>query len=204
MMMHLATGVVLGLSAGLAPGPMLTFVLAQTLRYGFRAGASAACAPLVTDLPIVAASLLLISRMSGSNLALGIISLAGAVFLVFLGYETVTVKGVPEASAGAGAQSLRDGVITNFLNPHPYLFWTTVGAPMILRAWTEGGGRAAAFIAGFYLCLVGSKVILAWLTDRGRSLLAGTAYLFCMRALGVLLWACALLLASDGIGFLRA
>jgi hypothetical protein len=80
----------------------------------------------------------------------------------------------------------------------------TVGAPVAIRAWAEGGGRAAAFVSGFYVCLVGSKVLLAWLADRGRGLLAGPAYKLGMRALGVLLWVCAFLMASDGIRFLRA
>src|SRR6266550_2327590 len=45
MMTALASGVLLGLSAGLSPGPML----AQTLRHGAREGCKIARAPLVTQ-----------------------------------------------------------------------------------------------------------------------------------------------------------
>jgi threonine/homoserine/homoserine lactone efflux protein len=204
MVMYLSMGVIFGLSAGLAPGPLFTLVLAQSLRYGFRAGAMVSLSPLVTDLPIVAASLLLVSRLAGSRLALGLISLAGALFLVYLGYETFSSVMDSGASAQTDAQPLRTGVITNFLNPHPYLFWMTVGSPAVMRAWSDGPARVVAFVAGFYLCLVGSKVFLAALTDRGRRLLEGNAYRLCMRGLGVLLWACAALLAFDGLRFFRA
>lgn len=204
MLVYLAMGLIFGLSSGLAPGPMLTLVLAETLRYGFRAGAQAALSPLVTDLPIVAASLLLISRMAGSHAALGAISIAGALFLVYTGYETFSSEAVPAMPEGIGAQSLRKGVMTNFLNPHPYLFWMTVGSPSVIKAWSGSAVRAVVFVAGFYLCLVGSKVVLAALADRGRHLIAGSTYKLSMRGLGVLLWICAGLLALDGVHFLMA
>ena len=56
---HILTGSVLGLSAGLAPGPMLALVLSQTLRYSTAEGVKASLAPLVTDPPIILACLLL-------------------------------------------------------------------------------------------------------------------------------------------------
>ena len=49
----LLTGALLGLSGGLAPGPLLTLVANETLRHGARAGIGVALAPLLTDLPIV-------------------------------------------------------------------------------------------------------------------------------------------------------
>jgi threonine/homoserine/homoserine lactone efflux protein len=204
MAMFLGMGLIFGLSSGLAPGPMLTLVLAETLRHGFRAGARTAMAPLVTDIPIVGISLALVSGLAGWHPALGLISLAGALFLMYTGYETFSSTGAAGAPQGAGPQSLRKGVVTNFLNPHPYLFWITVGSPTVIRAWSGGPGRALSFVAGFYLCLVGSKVVLAALADKGRHLFGGSAYRSCMRVLGVLLWLCAALLARDGIGLLTS
>ncbi len=203
MLTYLATGMIFGLSSGLAPGPLLTLVLVETLRHGVGAGVKVSLSPLVTDLPIIGISLLALSRLSGSHHVLGLISLAGALFLVHLGLETFTSPPLSGGGPESGAQPLRRGVLTNFLNPHPYLFWTTVGSPLLVRAWNEGGGGAAAFLAGFYLCLVGSKVVLAAFTGRGRQLLGGRAYGICMRLLGILLWGCALLLAVDGVRLLR-
>lgn len=204
MLTYLATGMIFGLSSGLAPGPLLTLVLVETLRHGAGAGVRVSLSPLVTDLPIIGISLLALTRLSGSNHVLGLISLAGALFLAHLGRETFTSPPVSVGAPESGAQPLRRGILTNFLNPHPYLFWTTVGSPLLVRAWKDGGGGAAAFLAGFYLCLVGSKVVLAAFTGRGRHLLGGRAYGICMRFLGILLWGCALLLAVDGVRLLRA
>ncbi|MGD0905110.1 MAG: hypothetical protein ABR924_19595 [Terracidiphilus sp.] len=48
----LVSGVLLGLFCGLAPGPLLALVLAQTLRHGAREGRKIALSPLVTDAPV--------------------------------------------------------------------------------------------------------------------------------------------------------
>jgi hypothetical protein len=53
MMTALASGAFLGLSCGLAPGPLLALVVAQTLRHGLREGCKMALTPLVTDAPII-------------------------------------------------------------------------------------------------------------------------------------------------------
>jgi threonine/homoserine/homoserine lactone efflux protein len=47
MMTALASGAFLGLACGLAPGPLLALLLAQTLRHGPREGCKVALAPLV-------------------------------------------------------------------------------------------------------------------------------------------------------------
>ncbi|UCD33501.1 MAG: hypothetical protein JSV38_06465 [Desulfobacterales bacterium] len=46
-------GVMFGLSAGFAPGPLLTLVITQTLRHGIKEGILTASAPVLTDAPII-------------------------------------------------------------------------------------------------------------------------------------------------------
>ena len=61
---------------------------------------------------------------------------------------------------------------------------------------------AAGFIAGFYVCLVGSKMSLAFVAARSKQLLAGTAYRYVMRFLGLALLVLAFFLFRDGLRFL--
>jgi len=188
---------ILGLSSGLAPGPLLTLVLSEALRYGWRAGTRVALAPLITDVPIVIISLFAVAHLARSHHVLGAVSLFGAGFVAYLGYETFFSPGIGRDGAIPPMQSLRKGVVVNLLNPHPYLFWITVGSPMVIRAYQEGVMKAASFMAGFYLFLVGSKVVLSVLVGRTRHLILGRVYSLCMKALGVLLWFFAALLAWD-------
>jgi threonine/homoserine/homoserine lactone efflux protein len=198
----LAVGTLLGLSAGFSPGPLLTLVVSETLRHGVGAGIRVALAPLLTDLPIIAVSLLVLVRLSSHAGVLGLVSLAGAAVVCYLGCECLrTTDLVIETGAGV-SRSLRRGVLVNFLSPHPYLFWLSVGAPGVLRARGHSLAAAVAFVGGFYFFLVGSKVFLAWAAGRAGAHLRGPSYRYLMRFLGLGLLLLAAFLLRDGVRLL--
>jgi threonine/homoserine/homoserine lactone efflux protein len=64
MITALASGAFLGLSCGLAPGPLLALVVAQTLRHGPREGCKIALTPLVTDAPIIVVALVVAAGLA--------------------------------------------------------------------------------------------------------------------------------------------
>lgn len=200
---YLSAGAVLGLAAGFAPGPLLTLVISETLQHGIRSGVKVALAPIITDLPIIAVTLFLLSRLSNFPDILGIISLLGGACVLSMGYAGIRTIGVDADPQGTGARSLAKGVLANALSPHPYLFWFSVGAPTMTRAMGQQSGAAAVFLVSFYLLLVGSKILLALLVGRSRSLLSGRAYLFTMRSLGVALCILAIALFRDGLALLN-
>lgn len=191
-------GIMLGLSAGLSPGPLLTLVISETLQHGVGSGIKVAAAPVVTDVPIILLTLFIVSRLSGSQYALGIISLAGGVFILITGYQSICTKAVEVSMANKQPKSLLKGVVANFLNPHPYLFWIGVGAPTMSKALTKGVMPPCAFMAGFYLALVGSKIMLALAVGRSRTFLSDNIYLYTLRFLGLLLCVFAVILFRDG------
>lgn len=192
-------GVVLGLSAGLSPGPLLTLVISETLQHGVKAGVRVAFVPMITDLPIIALTLLLLARLTYFQEILGMITIAGSLFVLSLGYAGVRTRGLDLQVREPVAQSLTKGILANLLNPHPYLFWLSVGAPTITRAATRDLASPVLFLVGFYVLLVGSKVALALAVGRSRRLIVGKPYLYTMRLLGLLLMALALLLLHEGL-----
>jgi len=202
VMAFLGAGMVLGLSAGISPGPLLALVLSHTIRHGVREGIRVAAAPLLTDLPIILVSTLVLSKVAGYGSLLGAVSLAGAAFLVYMSYETFRARRQEPSASDAGPRSLRRGAMVNALSPHPYLFWLTVGAPMILKGWKTSPAAAVLFVVGFTGCLVGSKVVLAVLAGRSVHLLSGRNLQYLMRALGLLLLLFAALLLVDGLRLL--
>jgi len=200
----IAAAAAFGLSGGLSPGPLLALVVAETLARGRRAGLAVAAAPLLTDGPIIAAAVLLMGRIEHSEPALGIVNLAGGALLASYGIAGLRAgrADIEEVRAdGRVWRSLGKGVAVNLLNPSPYLFWLAVGAPILLRAAASGWFAAAAFLAVFYLALVGSKAVLAVLVARSRSVLRGRAYLLTNRILAGVLLLYAALFVRDG--FLR-
>ena len=203
MIAYLSAGVVLGLSAGLAPGPLLALVLSQTIRHGPKEGAKVAFAPLITDFPIMFVSTWLLASFSNYNAVLAVVSIVGGIFLVYLAYESLRTDGVKVKMDGVAPKSILRGTIANALNPHPYLFWMTVGASTILKGWAESVLLPVMFIGSFYVCLIGSKVLLAVLAGKSRQFLSGRAYIFINRALGLAIFAFAIILFKDALSLLN-
>jgi threonine/homoserine/homoserine lactone efflux protein len=198
----LACGCVFGLAAGFTPGPTTTLVIAQTLRFGLADGIKVAIAPLLTDAPIIALSVVLMGQLARAEPVLGGVTLLGACFLAYLAIESLKVRGVELDRQRIEARSFRKGVLANLLNPHPYLFWFVIGAPTLLKAVSASGAAAVLFILGFYVCLVGAKVLVAWLVARSRSFLKSRGYVCVNRLLGAALAVFALLFLRDGLSYL--
>lgn len=204
MVASLSAGILLGLSAGLAPGPMLTLVVSQALQHGVAAGVRVAFAPLLTDLPIVVLSLAVLAQVAGFQRVLGALSLVGAAFVLYMAYENLRAAAPGVDVSDRPARSLARGVAVNLLNPHPYLFWLTVGAPTLVDAWGRSVGAAVAFVGGFYVCLVGTKVLAAVLAGRSRRALSSRLHVRIMRVLGALLLVFAVLMFWEALGLLGA
>jgi threonine/homoserine/homoserine lactone efflux protein len=198
------SGLLLGLAAGVAPGPLLTLVVSQTLRFGTTEGLKVALAPLLTDLPIVLVSVLLLSRLLDSGTVFGIISLTGALYLGFLALEALRTQPVETDFSDANPKSWRRGALVNFLNPHPYLFWMTVGGPLILKGMQKDPISPLLFVIGFYILLIGSKLFLAGVIGRYRGFLSSRAYVSVVRVLGLVLAGLGLFLLRDAYRFLFA
>jgi threonine/homoserine/homoserine lactone efflux protein len=166
-------GLGLGLGAGLSPGPLQTLVVTSALRRGFGAGVRVAIAPLLTDAPIIALTVAVVSTIPDRGVrAIGI---AGGLALVAMGiWEIARARrhSTEESEMSAGSDDVLRGVIVNGLNPHPWLFWIGVGAPLLVTAWRVTPGRALAYLAGFYLTIIGSKVAIAGVVAVGRQRLS--------------------------------
>ena len=202
MVSALTAGLVFGLSAGLVPGPLLALVITQTLKHGVTEGIKVASAPLLTDLPIILASFFLLTQIADFRAAFGIISLVGGGYVLYLAYECFRTKPVNLGGLQEQPKSIRKGTLINFLNPHPYLFWVTVGTPYILRLKQEGLLAPLLFMISFYGLLVGSKALLAMIVGRSRTFLMSKGYLIILRILAGMLALFALFLIRDGLVFL--
>jgi len=202
MLLSLSSGLALGLAAGIAPGPLSALVVSQTICYGAREGIKVATAPLVTDLPIIMLAIFVGSKLASSPVPLGVLSLVGAAYICYLGWESLSINLANQKPPATIANSLSKGILTNLLNPHPYLFWITVGTPLLLKIWAVGPWGAMLWLICFYTMLVGSKIGLSLVVGYSRRLLYGRGYLWLNRVLGLVLFFFALVLARDGLSLM--
>ena len=87
----LSAGLLFEVPSGIAPGPVLVLIISETLGHGIRAGTKVACIPLLTDAPVVLASAFLFTQISKMDILLGVISLVGSVFLLYLGTKNIRI-----------------------------------------------------------------------------------------------------------------
>jgi threonine/homoserine/homoserine lactone efflux protein len=200
MLAYLLQGIVLGFAAGISPGPMLGLVINQTLRRGWRAGNIVALAPLLSDTPIIIVMVFVLGHLP--TFVLNILSLVGGTFVVYLGIETmrsVRAEVAVDTQVHSG-RILLPAVATNLMNPHPYLFWATVGGTLLLQSFATGGFAAASgFVVGMYVLLVSTKLGIAFLVSRSKTWLKGRTYHGLLIGSGLLLIGLGLLLIWEGI-----
>lgn len=202
MISYLIRGVVLGTSAGASPGPLLALVISETLKHDYKAGLKVAMAPLITDAPIIVFCLVLTRQVSEHSRLFGILACCGALYLAILGIQSLCTKSFTVDVKKMKSQSLLKGMITNWLNPHPYLFWLTVGAAIMWQALAVHTVALILFFIGFYVCLVGAKVLLALVISATKTMISEKGLVCFTRVMGLILLIFAVILGYEGISWL--
>lgn len=182
---YLALGAFLGLAAGTSPGPLLAVTISETLQYGKWEGIKVAISPLITDLPIVLSVLYVLSHLTSYDFIIGIIAFFGASYLTYSGIESLKIKKDSIELNVKKEDALKKGVIVNFGNPHPYVFWFSIGGPIIFKSMNIHVSATILFILGFYSFLVGSKVIITLIVEKSKSFINSKYYFSIIRALGI-------------------
>ena len=209
MVVFLLLGISFGLSASVNPGPSLTLGISRALRDGPKAGMLVALAPLLTDAPIIAAATLLVGSLPHSVFGwLGVLGGGYIVSLGIRGWREASARQIDIAALSASRAKADDGslkslfqaMIVNFLNPNPYLFWGTAGGPNLVKAYAQHGLLGgAAFIGGFYLMLVGIRMLFAYLIGRNRNAFSPALYQRILQGSALLLVGLGGILVKDGV-----
>jgi threonine/homoserine/homoserine lactone efflux protein len=171
MWVYLLQGIGFGLAAASQPGPFQTYIISQTLTRGWKRTLPAALAPLVSDGPIILVCLLVLSQVPAWLQRF--LYIAGGLFILYLAYGTYkswknfdTQTPQPES---AGRQSILKAALMNTLNPNPYIFWTLVTGPILLKSWREAPVNGIGFLTGFYgtmVCSLAGIILVFGLASR--------------------------------------
>lgn len=169
MLPYLTQGLILGGTAAVQPGPLLALLLTLVAQSGWRRALPATLAPLLSDVPIVALVLVILTQVPERVLSL--LQVVGGFFLLYLAWgawksfrRTVDLAEIPGATDESGtASGLTKAALTNALSPNPYLFWATIAGPIFLSGWNQTPANGIAFLLGFYLALVGGFALFVLL-----------------------------------------
>ena len=181
---YILSAFIFGLTAGFKPGPLGIVVIQQTLTYGLKYGIRASLAPIITDGPIILASLSILTQFKDIALFIGILSFLGGLYLLWLSLKILKLKEINISKSLENPTSLATAIKVNLLSPNPYLFWFTVGGAYLARG---SQAESMVFITVAIVTLVLSKMVVAWIASNFKEFLDSRSYLWTMRILGGLL-----------------
>ena len=156
MWLYILQGIGYGLAAAAQPGPFQTYLISQTLLKGWKRTLPAALAPLLSDGPIIALCLLVLSQVP--SWLQRFLYIAGGLFLLYLAYGAYKAwknfdPSIPSVET-TPQQSILKAALINVLNPNPYIFWSLVTGPILVAGWRETPIYGIGFMAGFYVTMI--------------------------------------------------
>lgn len=183
-----------GLTAGLKPGSLGIYVIHQTLSRGYLAGFAASFAPFVSDGPIILLAFFILSSFEHTPQVLAVISMTGALYLMFLARKLFVAENLPQNASGT--DSFLTAVKINLLNPVPYLFWMTAGGAYLIKGSIQ---QAALFVVCMLGSLALSKFALASTIKKLGDNFSDKHYSLLLKSLSIVLIGFAIKLAWDGL-----
>jgi threonine/homoserine/homoserine lactone efflux protein len=185
MYFYFISGIILGFSAAIMPGPLITYLFSASLTQGFRRTLPAAFAPLMTDGPVALLVLLVLTQLP--FWVIRVLRFSGGLFILYLAFVAwktwKTYNTISYPPTKSGQNSLFKAAIINLLNPGPYLGWSLVLGPLFLKGWNETAINGITLLVSFYgimiLTFIGSIILFSTARNIGpkitRTLIAVSA-----------------------------
>lgn len=156
MINYFIFGVSYAFACVVQPGPFQAFLFSQSVTNGWRKTIPLVFAPLLSDLPVIILVMLVLTNVPPEVLL--IFQIVGGVFLVYLAFNAYQAwrTFAPNVTEESAPQlTFHKALLVNLLNPNPYLAWSLVMGPLLLKGWNENPANSILLLCGFY----GSMII---------------------------------------------
>lgn len=161
MIQYLIIGITYAFTAVVQPGPFQAFLLSQTISKGWRRTLPAAFGPIISDLPVILIVLLLLTSVPPHFIS--ILQIAGGLFLIYLSFNAYKTwknfESPNHPEPHSNQKTLFSAVVVNLLNPNPYLGWSLVLGPILLKGWHQDPSNGIVLLASFYTTLTIGMII---------------------------------------------
>jgi threonine/homoserine/homoserine lactone efflux protein len=172
MLGYIVQGLGYGFAAAVQPGPFQTYVLSQALNRGWRRALPMAIAPLLSDAPIIALMLLVLSQVP--DWLQRFLYIASGLFILTLAWGAFKAWRAFDVNAPLEAnpsqQSVLKAALMNMVSPGPYLFWSLVTGPILLQGWRQSPPLGIGFLAGFYVAMIACLAAMIMIFGLARHL----------------------------------
>lgn len=155
MLEYVLIGITFAFAAAVQPGPLMAYIISETMKNGWRPTLPVSFAPIISDIPIALLILFLLHTVADSFVF--VLRFGGGLFLLFLGYQAFKSWRNFDENKLIGKhvahKTFYKAVIVNLLNPGPYLGWSLIMGPLFLEGWQDTPANSIALVAGFYITM---------------------------------------------------
>ena len=162
------TGTGFAFAAAIQPGPLQAFLFRKVTQNGWKHTLPASLAPLISDGPIALLILLILNRFPHN--IINYMQAAGGILLLYFAISVflqLRKTVVYDSSKNHQPRTLFQAVAVNFLNPGPYLGWSLILGPLVIKYWHTEPFYSVVLIGSFYITLtitLAATVLLFGLT----------------------------------------
>jgi len=157
---YLLSAAAIGFSAGMTPGPLQAILLSYSIEGGWKKALPAAFAPLLADVVVIPIVLLVLNRLP--TFFFTILQFGGAAFMLYLAWESFNAyrlfSSVDTIEVTNPWNTLVKSAAMNLLGPGPWLFWSLINGPNLIRGWESSPWWGLAYLGCFYGVFVISNI----------------------------------------------
>ncbi len=153
MLAILSQSLGLGFSAAVMPGSFQTYLISESLLKGIKKALPIAFVPIISDLPIIAITMLILNQ--APLWFLDLLKIIGGIFIIYLSYLAFkSSRKIDDLKTDSKPFNILKAITINFLNPNVWLYWSTIGASLLITNWQKQKIIAILFLMGFYSAMV--------------------------------------------------
>ncbi len=198
---------VVGLSGAMAPGPVLTATISETMKRGFVAGPLIVLGHAILEMILLAAVVAGLGSWITTPVVMIVLSLGGGALLIGMGIQTAWTapKAVGEAMSikADPKAALRGPVLTGILmslsNPYWTLWWATIGLNFAAIALKNGALGLGSFYTGHILADLSWYSIVSAAAASGRRICPRSVYIGLIAFCGIALIGLGIYFVFSGI-----
>jgi threonine/homoserine/homoserine lactone efflux protein len=191
--------IIISLSGVMAPGPITAVTISKGSKYPW-AGVMVAAGHGVVEFPLMMAIFFGVGSTLDSPHVRALIGILGGVFVVWAGFGLLRdMKATRIQSSTDNRSPIFSGILFSIGNPYFLVWWSTVGAALILRSLVFGVFGFVAFALSHWFCDLGWNAFLSYLSFKGGQFFGRKFQQVVFLISGLLMFFVGSRLVADGI-----
>jgi threonine/homoserine/homoserine lactone efflux protein len=161
MITYFIFGITYAFACVVQPGPFQAYLFSQSLTNGWRKTIPLVFAPLMSDVPIIVLVLFVLTNIPHE--VLRVFQCFGGLFLLYLAYnayKTWRKFNQSDKQDVSHQQNFFKAIIVNLLNPSPYLGWSLVMGPLLIKGWIDNPVNGIVLLIGFYGSMIIYSIVM--------------------------------------------